>query len=278
MSTPPSRCPVTRAKNATQHPGQVVLDAQSQRRSTAEMKKVRTEERLDRKLTEKGIRAALKYVASVQDQQHQDDNKARRQKVAPSLRRHKTRILPQDLQVDPDTTDDNITDTEKDANKNRTPAEGEGETEVDDWFDDEVDKSSSDGDSDKDAIKGGDKGDEEAGGVQAKVQRPQKKKKGEGLPALIEALRKHPRSVGGNLSKKPSVSLVAKVPPIPALKKGKKPRGLYVFTSVPVFPCHALTQPLYLFWNYRTHTAPSPPPNGHLPHGNHALLPSPQSN
>lgn len=224
------------------------------------MKKVRTEERLDRKLTEKGIRAALKYVASVQDQQHQDDNEARRQKVAPSLRRHKTRILPQDLQVDPDTTDDNITDTEKDANKNRTPAEGEGETEVDDWFDDEVDKSSSDGDSDKDAIEGGDKGDEEAGGVQAKVQRPQKKKKGEGLPALIEALRKHPRSVGGNLSKKPSVSLVAKVPPIPALKKGKKPRGLYVFTSVPVFPCHALTQPLYLFWNYRTHTAPSPPP------------------
>ena len=69
MSTPLSRRPVTRAKNATQHPGQVVLDAQPQRRNPTQMKKVRAEERLDRKLTEKAIRAALKSVASIQDQQ-----------------------------------------------------------------------------------------------------------------------------------------------------------------------------------------------------------------
>ena len=140
--------------------------------------------------------------------------------------------IPEVFKLDPGTTDDNITDTEE-ANNNRTLAEGEGETEVDDWFDDkvEVEDSSSD-DGDKDTIEGGDEGDEEAGGVQVKVQRRQKKKKGEGLPALIEAMRKHPRPVGGNL-KKPNVSLVAKVPPIPA-PKGKKPRGMYVFTSVPM--------------------------------------------
>ncbi|KAF8267189.1 hypothetical protein EI94DRAFT_1582376 [Lactarius quietus] len=34
----------TRAKNASQHPGQVVLDAQPKRRSAAVMGKVRSEE------------------------------------------------------------------------------------------------------------------------------------------------------------------------------------------------------------------------------------------
>ena len=217
MSTPLSRRPVTRAKNATQHPGQVVLDAQPQRRNPTQMKKVRAEERLDRKLTEKAIRAALKSVASIQDQQREDDIEAQRLVVAPSLRRHKTRIIPEDLQVDPSSPDD-ITDTEMDAD---IIAEGEGETEVDEWFDEKILESSSDGDND--AIEYEDGDDEDAGGVQVKSQRCQRKKRGDGLPALIEAMRKHPRPVGGNL-KKSDVSLVAKVPPIPA-SKGKKSRG-----------------------------------------------------
>ena len=40
------------------------------------MKKVRAEERLDRKLTEKAIRAALKSMVSIQDQQREDDIEA----------------------------------------------------------------------------------------------------------------------------------------------------------------------------------------------------------
>ena len=229
MSAPLSRHPVTRAKNATQHPGQVVLDAQPQRRNAAVMKKVRAEERLDRELTEKAIRAALKSVASIQDQQHKDDIEARRPVVAPSLRRHKTRILPEDLQVEPGTPD-NIMDTEKDTNYGRVLEEGEGETEVDDWFDDKIPEDCS-SDGAKDTLEGYDEEDEEAGGVQEKSQRRQKKKRGDGLPALIEAMQKHPRPVGGNLD----VSLAAKVPPIPA-PKGKRSCGMYMFTSVRLCP------------------------------------------
>ncbi|KAI9436931.1 hypothetical protein H4582DRAFT_1767856, partial [Lactarius indigo] len=79
--------PVTRAKNATQHPGQVVLNAQSKRRTNEEMTKVREQERLEIRVAEQEIRAALKKVARIQDQQELEDIETDRPTVAPSLRR-----------------------------------------------------------------------------------------------------------------------------------------------------------------------------------------------
>ncbi|KAI9441588.1 hypothetical protein H4582DRAFT_1766200, partial [Lactarius indigo] len=76
--------PVTRAKNATQHPGQVVLDAQMKRRTNEEMAKVREQERLERRVAEQEIRAALKKVARIQDQQELEDIEADQPTVAPS--------------------------------------------------------------------------------------------------------------------------------------------------------------------------------------------------
>ncbi|KAI9431280.1 hypothetical protein H4582DRAFT_1801613, partial [Lactarius indigo] len=79
--------PVTQAKNATQHPGQVVLDAQSKCRTNEEMTKVREQERLEIRVAEQEIRAALKKVARIQDQQELEDIETDRPTVAPSLRR-----------------------------------------------------------------------------------------------------------------------------------------------------------------------------------------------
>ncbi|KAI9428634.1 hypothetical protein H4582DRAFT_1783959, partial [Lactarius indigo] len=79
--------PVTRAKNATQHPGQVVLNAQMKRQTNEEMAKVREQERLERRVAEQEIRAALKKVARIQDQQELEDIEADQPMVAPSLRR-----------------------------------------------------------------------------------------------------------------------------------------------------------------------------------------------
>jgi hypothetical protein len=226
MSTQPIRRPVTRAKNATQHPGQVVLDAQAKRRTAMEMKKVRAEERIDRELTEKGIRAALKYVASIQDQQHEDDVDAQRPVVAPSLRRRKTVIMPKcrlgGLQAGPGPTGDDIPESEQDADM--MLLEGEGDTEVDDWCKDQAEDSPSEEEMDID------EGDQEAvDEVQDQGPRRFKKKKGDGLPALIDAMRKHPRLPPGNL-KTPNVGLVSKAAPTPA-RKGKKARALCVVTS-----------------------------------------------
>ena len=206
---------VTWAKNATQHPSQVVLDAQPKHRSAVEMQKVRTEEWLDRKLTEKGICTALKYVASIQDQQCGEDIEAQRMVVTPSLCCHKTMLLPAlqgKLQAVPGPIDDDITDPMQDASKNRTLLEGEGDTEVDESLDDK-DEDSIFSEDNMDNIVQGDE-------VQTQVQCRQKKKRGHGLPALIKAMQKHPRPVGGNL-KKSTVNLVSKVPAIPA-SEGKK--------------------------------------------------------
>ncbi|KAI9432153.1 hypothetical protein BJY52DRAFT_1086979, partial [Lactarius psammicola] len=79
--------PVTRAKNATQRPGQILVEAQQKRRSAEQMAKVRAQERLDRRITEQGIRAALKHVANIQDRQQSEDAEAGRRVLAPSLRR-----------------------------------------------------------------------------------------------------------------------------------------------------------------------------------------------
>ncbi|KAF8257337.1 hypothetical protein EI94DRAFT_1480717, partial [Lactarius quietus] len=53
----------TWAKNASQHPGQVVLNAQPKRRSAAVMGKVRSEEQFKIRLTEQKLHATLKKVA-----------------------------------------------------------------------------------------------------------------------------------------------------------------------------------------------------------------------
>ena len=89
--------PTTRAKNATQHPGLVVLKAKQKRRCAAKMTKVRLQERLNRRLTERRLHVALKNVARVQDQQRDKDIKADIPKVAPSLRRHNTQVYHQDV-------------------------------------------------------------------------------------------------------------------------------------------------------------------------------------
>ena len=67
---------------------------------------------------------------------------------------------------------------------------GEGDTEVDKLLDDK-DEDSIFSEDDMDDIVQDDK-------VQTQVQCRQKKKRGHGLPALIEVMQKHPCPVGGN--------------------------------------------------------------------------------
>ncbi|KAF8269531.1 hypothetical protein EI94DRAFT_1527219, partial [Lactarius quietus] len=74
----------TWAKNASQHPGQVVLDAQPKWRSAAVMGKVRSEEQFKIQLTEQKLHAALKKVTRIQDHQQVEDVKANIPKVMPS--------------------------------------------------------------------------------------------------------------------------------------------------------------------------------------------------
>jgi hypothetical protein len=203
---PQAHRPVTRAKNATQHPGQIVINAQQIRRGTEEMAKVRAQECLNRGLTEQRTRAALKSVARIQDQQQTQDIEGRLPVLAPSLRRHETLMLP--AYADPSVADN---DKEMDGSDGEAAAlTGEGDTEEDEDT------------SDMDDI-------EEEG------QHRKKRKRGDGMRALIETMRKHPREN----SKKPTAILVT---PFPALK-GKKPRARalasYVLTSQPAPTYHA---------------------------------------
>ncbi|KAF8258726.1 hypothetical protein EI94DRAFT_1620299 [Lactarius quietus] len=89
-SQPQLLCIGTWAKNASQHPGQVVLNAQPKQRSTAVMGKVRSEEQFKIQLTEQKLHATLKKVARIQDHQQVEDAKADIPKVAPSLHRQET--------------------------------------------------------------------------------------------------------------------------------------------------------------------------------------------
>ena len=84
------------------------------------------------------------------------------------------------LQAVPGPIDDDITDPMQDASKNRTLLEGEGDTEVDELLDDK-DEDSIFSEDNMDNIVQGDE-------VQTQVQCCQKKKRGHGLPALIEAM------------------------------------------------------------------------------------------
>jgi hypothetical protein len=88
--------PVTRAKNATQCPGQAVLDYQQKQRSHAEMSKVRAQEHLDKGIAEQYLCTALKMVAKVQVQQQAEVQEEEELVVAPSLCRHET-LLPRHI-------------------------------------------------------------------------------------------------------------------------------------------------------------------------------------
>ncbi|KAI9433680.1 hypothetical protein BJY52DRAFT_1231463, partial [Lactarius psammicola] len=175
--------PVTRAKNATQRPGQILVEAQQKRRSAEQMAKVRAQERLDRRITEQGIRAALKHVANIQDRQQSEDAEAGRRVLAPSLRRHET------LLVVPSHTD---AGTEK------------GDTEIDKRTEEEV--AQADDNRWQATWVMGERGEEQ----------PRKtKKKGDPMRVLIDSLRKQSRPSGKSIE----VSLVTKgTPPVPATK------------------------------------------------------------
>ena len=215
----PSR-PTTRAKNATQHPGLVVLKAKQKRRCAAEMTKVRLQERLNRRLTERRLHAALKNVARVQDQQRDKDIEADIPKVAPSLRRHNTQVYHQDVPsmvIDDDEEEEEdafvLVETEKTSLRDESidevdPMSGNGATKINDWFDDKSEENNLE-------IM-----EEEEG----EVKRPKKKKKGKGVRVLVELLRKNlPTAENPKLT----LNLVMAPPPIP-VPKGKKARPMCV--------------------------------------------------
>ena len=231
MSTEKGRRPVTRAKNATQHPGQVVINAQSKRRGVEEMEKVRAQERFDIQVAERRLHAALKSVARIQDKHQTEDVRAQQPVIAPSLRHRGATLPPGRLQVVPGAADD---DSEAEGEEYHVGSllatvvsEGEGDTELDKWFDSDP-KEPEEVPSDKD------EDDIEEGQGQGQ-RRTKKKKRGDGLPALVDSMRKHP--IG---PKKHNVNLVNKVPPTPT-PKGKRPRGVYVFRILPHFLSHFFT-------------------------------------
>ncbi|KAH8984333.1 hypothetical protein EDB92DRAFT_1950889 [Lactarius akahatsu] len=204
------RRPVTQAKNATQHPRQVVLDAQQKHRSNEVMAKVREQACLERRVAEQEIRAALKNVARIQDQQELKDIQADQPGVAPSLRRHKTLLFNDfvpcykpipateaDKESDKDLSEDEAAPVNRDSKR-----EEMGPGEEDD----------------------GDIEDGEGEGAQRKTK---KKGNSDGDPmrALIDSLRKKPCLVPGKSAA--DIGLVTKEPPIPAVK-GKKPRARLV--------------------------------------------------
>jgi hypothetical protein len=227
--------PVTRAKNATQRPGQAVLDYQQKRRGQKEMSKVRAQERLDLGIAEQRLRTALKTVAEVQDEQQAEDVEEEVLVVAPSLRRHKTHLQCHINASAADTSDSTGTDSEKektDTNNDKSdadPPDDDGYIETDEWVEDKAPAPEC-SDSELADV------EEEVKQVAGERGKPGKgskgkKKKGDEMRRLIDTLRKNPRPVG-DIPKKLDLVLVTKVPPIPA-PKGKKARAMYVFTSVP---------------------------------------------
>ncbi|KAI9441893.1 hypothetical protein H4582DRAFT_2074070 [Lactarius indigo] len=196
MSTTPSQSqryrPVTRAKNTTQHPGQVVLDAQMKRRTNEEMAKVREQERLERRVAEQEIRAALKKVARIQDQQELEDIEADQPTVAPSLY-----VTEADKESDKYLSEEEAAPVIEDGEREEMgPGEGEGED---------------DGDIDDGKGEGG-----------KSKSKSKKNPKDDSMRVLIKSYRKQPRLVARKSMI--DVSLVNKVPPIPATK-GKKPHA-----------------------------------------------------
>ena len=232
--------PVTRAKNATQRPGQVILDFQQKRRNPVEMSKVRAQERLELGIAEKNFRTALKNVAKVQDRQQAEDVEEERRVVAPSLRRHETLLTPHinastaDESTDSEKEKTDTNDDESDAGPPDPPDDSYVET-------DEYVEDKSPAPEYSDAEMADIEEDLEVKQVAVQRSKPGKgtkgkKKKGEEIQTLINTMHKNPRPVG-EIPKKLDLVLVTKVPPIPATK-GKKARATCVFTSVPY---HVLT-------------------------------------
>jgi hypothetical protein len=167
------------------------------------MSQVRAQDRLNRRLTERRTRAALKTVARIQDLQHAEDMETEPPvRRAPSLRRHETLVLPAPTDSDP-------SDNEMD--------QSDGEQ-----GDPEKDEGPSSEDEDSDDMEEEDR------------QGRRKKKKGDGVRALIASMRK-PHLAG---VKKPAAILVTKVP-TPAPKGKARALASCVFTSHPKHPLHA---------------------------------------
>lgn len=195
------------------------------------MRKVRAQERHNRRLTEQRTLAALKRVARIQDQQETHDIAAQHSVLAPSLRRHETLLEKYSEPSAASAGDGKEMDMDKSdgSHGEAAPLTGEGDTEIDEDID-----GPSAGFEDEDGSS-----DSLADNIDMEErQRHKKKKKGEGMRALIQSMRKSENS------KEPTAILVAmKVPPIPA-PKSKKPRvfAAYVFTSLsnhpPLFHTH----------------------------------------
>ncbi|EGO01382.1 hypothetical protein SERLA73DRAFT_151829 [Serpula lacrymans var. lacrymans S7.3] len=76
--------PNTHAKNAHQHPGQIILDAQSKRQSCAEVEEEKVRKRITREEVELGTRAALEPIATVESRQAREDNDMHMHMLPPS--------------------------------------------------------------------------------------------------------------------------------------------------------------------------------------------------
>ncbi|EGN94012.1 hypothetical protein SERLA73DRAFT_78387 [Serpula lacrymans var. lacrymans S7.3] len=68
--------PTTRAKNASQHPGKVLLELQRKRRTKAEIAAAKKKEELTLEQVEQGVRAGLAAVAAIEDKQVLEDGEA----------------------------------------------------------------------------------------------------------------------------------------------------------------------------------------------------------
>jgi hypothetical protein len=274
--------PNTRAKNANQRPGLIVLETQQKRRNAGEMAKVRAQEHLDMTLTEQHIHAALKNVARIQDKQHLEDIEVTHPRQAPSLRRnempslrrHETVLQPR--HVVPSMANDAIEiETEANTDDEDDPLAGDGDTERDDmYYGDDADENDPE-----------DIAEEDGEGRTC----PKKKKKGEGIRSLIDSLRKNPHPAG-EMSSHLNINLVNKAPPIPTPKgKGKQPRARPMcvsFTSHPknislTLPTSFASPTLYHlidpFLTTSTIIGGIISPYDPLPLGNYPFLPSPQS-
>jgi hypothetical protein len=219
--------PVTRAKNASQHPGQVVLDSQQKRRGHEEMSKVRAQERLDLRIAKQRLQTALKRVAKVQDRQQTEDVEDEQLVVAPSLRRHET-MLRMSASAAEENTDSDSEKEKTDTNDDKSdpgPLD-EDQSSADEWVEEKSPIPSPEPEgSDAEMA---DIEDERRIVGQRRKGGKGKKETGSELRTLIDTLRKNPRPASEN--PKVDLALVTKAPPIPA--KGKRARAMYVVTSV----------------------------------------------
>ncbi|KAH9159139.1 hypothetical protein EDB89DRAFT_1916774 [Lactarius sanguifluus] len=198
-----ARRPVTWAKNATQHPRQ-------KRRSSEVMAKVREQACLERRVAEQEIRAALKNVARIQDQQELEDIQVDRPSMAPSLRRHETLLFSDFVPCYKPIPEKDTTEANKESDKDLSEDEAAPVNR----------------DSEREEMGPGEEDNGDIEDIEGEGGQHKTKKKGnsDGNPmrALINSLWKKPHLVAGKSVA--NISLVTKEPPIPAVK-GKKPHA-----------------------------------------------------